>query len=213
MRAVVFAGPSIDAATVAGIAPVELRPPVMRGDVDALLAEPEPVTHIGIVDGGFLQGLMISPKELMRALDGRNPVKLFGSSSIGALRAVELADWGMTGVGRIYEMYRSGQVDEDDEVAITYDPDSLRALCEPMVNIRIAIEAALAEKVVDATAAETVIAIAKEFYFPDRTYDRILRAVPEAAGVDVPALREFLATRAPDAKREDAIRLLRHMMN
>ncbi len=35
-------------------------------------------------------------------------VKVYGSSSMGALRASELDEFGMVGVGRIYECYRSG---------------------------------------------------------------------------------------------------------
>ncbi|MEV4813556.1 TfuA-like protein [Micromonospora avicenniae] len=214
-RAVVFAGPSIDAATVAGLAPVEVRPPVKRGDIDLLLAESEPPTHIGIVDGQFLQGLMISPKEVLRAID-RHPgtVRVFGSSSMGALRAAELADEGMVGVGQVFEMYRSGTVDADDEVAITFDPESLRALCEPMVNIRVAISAAVDRAVISAASGAIVVAAAKELYFPDRTYARILRlpAVREkVSDPELMALREFLDTEAPDAKRDDAVALLRRM--
>ncbi|WP_026413550.1 TfuA-like protein [Actinomadura oligospora] len=214
-RAVVFAGPSIDAATIAGLAPVEVRPPVKRGDIDLLLAEPEPVTHIGIIDGQFLQGLMISPKEVLRALDRHaEPVRVFGSSSMGALRAAELVTEGMVGVGQVFEMYRSGAVDADDEVAITFDPGSLRALCEPMVNIRVAIAAAVAGGVVSPGGGEAVLSAAKGQYFPDRTYDLILR-LPEVreavGGAELAALRDFLAADAPDAKREDAVELLRRL--
>ncbi|MEU4777346.1 TfuA-like protein [Micromonospora sp. NPDC023633] len=214
-RAVVFAGPSIDAATIAELAPVEVRPPVKRGDIDLLLAEPEPPTHIGIVDGQFLQGLMISPKEVLRAIDRHpNPVRVFGSSSMGALRAAELATEGMVGVGQVFELYRSGAIDADDEVAITFDPDSQRALCEPMVNIRVAIAAAVERGVISPGSAATVLAAAKALYFPDRTYARILRlpVVRKQVGdAELVALREFLDADAPDAKRDDAIALLRRM--
>ncbi|MDF5756342.1 TfuA-like protein [Spongiactinospora sp. TRM90649] len=210
MRAVVFTGPSIDAASVAEIARVELRPPIKRGDIDALLAEPEPPTHIGIVDGQFLHGLMISPKEILRALDRRTPVRVFGSSSMGALRATELAGEGMVGVGRIFELYRSGAVEADDEVAIAFDPETLRPVCEPMVNIRIALAAAVAQGVVDEDLAERAVALAKARYFPERSYEGILREL-EAMGHDVTAMRDFLGDRAPDAKREDAVALLRQL--
>ncbi|MBQ0994698.1 hypothetical protein KBX08_32060 [Micromonospora sp. H61] len=214
-RAVVFAGPSIDAATVTELAPVEVRPPVKRGDIDLLLAEPEPPTHIGIIDGQFLQQLMISPKEVLRAIDRHpEPVRVFGSSSMGALRAAELVHEGMVGVGQVFELYRSGAINADDEVAVTFDTDSQRALCEPMVNIRVAIAAAVDRGVISPGSAETLLAGAKGLYFPDRTYARILRlpGVREAVGEpELVALRDFLDTDAPDAKREDAIALLRRM--
>ncbi|MEN3613807.1 TfuA-like protein [Plantactinospora sp. ZYX-F-223] len=214
-RAVVFAGPSIDAATIAELAPVEVRPPVKRGDIDILLAEPEPPTHIGIVDGQFLQGLMISPKEVLRAIDRHpEPVQVFGSSSMGALRAAELATEGMVGVGQVFELYRSGTIDADDEVAITFDPDSLRALCEPMVNIRVAIAAAVDGGVISSDSAATLLTAAKALYFPDRTYAGILRLPvvrEELSDTELVALREFLDTDAPDAKRDDAMAMLRRM--
>ncbi|WP_442778619.1 TfuA-like protein [Actinomadura sp. WAC 06369] len=117
---------------------------------------------------------MISPKEVLRAVDRHTaPVRVFGSSSMGALRAAELCEEGMVGVGQVFELYRSGAVEDDDEVSITFDPESLRPLCEPMVNIRIAVAAARARAVVSSMTAATVLATAKSLYFPDRTYDRI----------------------------------------
>ncbi|MBF8191021.1 hypothetical protein ITP53_36000 [Nonomuraea sp. K274] len=212
MRAVVFAGPSIDAGSIAEIAPeIEVRPPVKRGDIDALLAEPEPPARIGIVDGQFLQGLMISPKEVLKALDRHtDPIQVYGSSSMGALRAAELAGEGMIGVGQVFELYSSGQADADDEVAITFDPDSLRALCEPMVNIRVAVAAARERRIVSPATAESVLAAAKALYFPERTYARVLASAVAPAD-ELDALRDFLSAEAPDAKKEDAQELLRLM--
>ena len=45
--------------------------------------------------------MSISPKEVLRAIDAG--ITLYSSSSMGALRAVECAPYGMTGVGMIYE--------------------------------------------------------------------------------------------------------------
>jgi len=207
MRAVVFAGPSIEPKAVAGY-PVTMLPPVARGDIDRLMSRDSPPRYIGIVDGQFLQGLMLSPKEVLRAIDTHG-ARVFGSSSLGALRAVELADYGMTGVGKIFELYRSGQIDADDEVAITFDPDSLRPLCEPMVNIRIAVAAAVDGGVISPETADRALAVAKSLYFPDRTYSRLIQELGARTPHDeVRRLRAFLGTRAPDAKRQDAIALL-----
>ncbi|MEU6997264.1 TfuA-like protein [Nonomuraea sp. NPDC046570] len=207
MRIVVFAGPSIEPEACARF-PVELRAPVRRGDIDALVAEETPPDRIGIVDGQFLQGLMLSPKEVLRAMDDHG-VQVYGSSSLGALRAAELAGHGMKGVGQVFELYHSGRVDADDEVAITFDPDSLRALCEPMVNIRIAMAAAAQSGAVTAELADAALDIAKTLYFPDRTYARVLHELAAQAGeAELRDLRAFLENGAPNAKRADAITLL-----
>ena len=52
---------------------------------------------IGIVDGFFHQQPSVWHREILYALSQGVPV--FGGASMGALRAAELADYGMTGVG------------------------------------------------------------------------------------------------------------------
>ena len=57
---------------------------------------------------------------------------------MGALRAAELHTFGMRGVGRIFEAFRDGEVEDDDEVAVVHGPAELGylVLSEPMFNIR-----------------------------------------------------------------------------
>lgn len=207
-RGVVFAGLSLTADEI-GDRPVEVLPPVARGDIDALLARPEPPQRIGIVDGSFLQGLMLSPKEVLRALD--RGVTVFGSSSLGALRAAELDRDGMRGVGRVYAMYRDGEVEGDDEVAITFDPETRRVMCEPMVNLRLALAAARDAGVVRPETAELAVRTAKDLYFPDRTHRRLRHELERTLPADeLTALFAFLRE-APDTKRDDALLLLEEM--
>ena len=208
---VVFAGPSIDARAVAGVLDVELLPPVKRGDLGQLLARQRPPRYVGIVDGEFLQGLSVSPKEIVRAIESGG-LTVFGSSSMGALRAAELDDFGMVGIGTVYRMYRDGVVDADDEVAMVYDPESMRPLCEPMVNIRVAIATAVEQDVIPAVVGECALQIAKALYFPDRNYRSVLRLLGEHVDADtLSRLSGFLETNAPNAKRDDALALLRVM--
>jgi hypothetical protein len=210
-RAVVFAGPSIAAARAREVLDVEVLPPVRRGDVDALFRRESPPRRVGIVDGVFLQALAVSPKEILAALD-HHDVAFYGSSSMGALRAAELADLGMVPVGAIAGLYRGGEVDADDEVAITYDPRTLEALSEPMVNIRLALAAAVRDGTLPEHVATAAVAAAKALYFPDRSWPAVVRALSDRLPEeDAAALRAFVAAGPPDAKRDDAIALLRAM--
>ncbi|MEV6947708.1 TfuA-like protein [Streptomyces sp. NPDC051172] len=134
MDPVVFLGPSLDRATAVRTLDAEYLPPVARGDIDALLARPQPPCLIGIVDGRFLGSLAVSPKEVLRAVDAG--IAVYGSSSMGALRAAECGPFGVTGIGRIHDAYACGAVDADDEVALVYDPDTLHATSEPLINLR-----------------------------------------------------------------------------
>ena len=63
---------------------------------------------------------------------------MFGAASMGALRAAELAAFGMEGVGAIFEAFREGVLEDDDEVAVIHGPAEFGypVLSEAMVNIR-----------------------------------------------------------------------------
>ncbi|MFD6950252.1 hypothetical protein A6A08_02420 [Nocardiopsis sp. TSRI0078] len=207
MRPVIFLGPSLDHESAARILDAEYLPPIARGDIDALLAREVPPSAIGIVDGRFLDSLSISPKEVLRAVDAGIPT--FGSSSMGALRAAECAAFGMRGVGHVYEAYASGEIEADDEVAIVFDPTSLRALSRPMVDLRFAVRRGVEEGMIEAGAAELFLEAAKSLHFPRRTVGNALTVAKGDIGASAgEAIEKYFATDAPEVKREDALRLL-----
>src|SRR5690606_20419061 len=103
-------------------------------------------------------------------------IRVVGASSMGALRAAELAPFGMEGVGTIYQWFASGELVSDDEVALTFDPIEYRPLSEPLVNIRATLADAEAQGIIDRETARAVLEAAQALYFPKRTYPAILRA-------------------------------------
>ncbi|GAA4215456.1 TfuA-like protein [Microbispora amethystogenes] len=207
MTAVVFAGPSLRREFVPDRADIEILPPIQRGDIDALLARDVPPTVIGIVDGRFMQSLSISPKEVLKAVD--QGIHLLGSSSMGALRAVECAPYGMQGVGKIFEEYLSGRIDADDEVAMIYLEGEYTPLSEPMVNMRFAVRAGVSVGAFEERTGEVFLRAAKALYFPERTVDRVLRVIAgEVTAEEHHRIAGFFASSAPDTKSEDAAALL-----
>ena len=58
---------------------------------------------IGIVDGYFEGVLSVWHKEILWAM--AEGIHVFGSASMGALRAAELHPFGMHGTGRIFEAF------------------------------------------------------------------------------------------------------------
>lgn len=169
MRTVIFVGPSIAREALAQVLPeAEFRGPVERGDIEVLLHEDTSPDVIGVVDGKFLHAMSISPKEILTALN--KGVTVLGSSSMGALRAAELDTLGMTGIGTIYQWYAEGTIDADDEVAITFDPESLKALCTPMVNFRASVDELVGQGSVTVEEGGRIVETAKSMYFPDRTH-------------------------------------------
>lgn len=209
-RAVVFAGPSISHAEATRDVDVECLPPIERGDIDALLDRGEWPRAIGIVDGKFLHSLSISPKEVLRASDRGIPV--YGSSSMGALRAVECAPYGVVGVGRIFEAYNSGWTDQEDEVAVTFDPESLAASSQPLISWRLALRDAVDEGHLEEATADVFLAQAKKTYFPQRTVRLVLHTLGEQMSVGhKDAVAAVLRRPEADIKRLDAELLLRRM--
>ena len=119
-----------------------------------------------------------------------------------------------TGVGRVFEEYASGRNCADDEVAMVFDQDTLRALSEPLVNLRFAVAAAVEAGAASAGMADRFLRIAKELYFPDRRTSSVLTLLRREPGTDSVACDRFaayLTGTAPNAKCEDAIALIEAM--
>jgi hypothetical protein len=207
-RVVVFLGPSLDLATARALLDADYRPPVARGDVAALLAEAQPPSVIGVVDGRFMHTFAISPKEILAALD--RGIAVYGAASMGALRAAELGPYGMVGVGRIWAAYATGEIDADDEVALLYDEQTGAALTDPLITMRYAVEAAVRDGAATPAVAELFVTTARQMWYPHRRTREVLSAIRSRCQPDEhAALADYLANRAPDAKRDDAIALLR----
>ncbi len=93
-KPIVFLGPSLPRQEAEKLLDADYRPPIRRGDMDAL----PPGSIAGIIDGVFDQDLSVSPTEIRAAL--LRGVRVFGAASMGALRAVEVP--GVRGIGKIY---------------------------------------------------------------------------------------------------------------
>lgn len=200
---IIFLGPTLSREVASHYLEAEYRPPIKRGDLDTLLPEQQ---VIGIIDGLFLQSLSISSKEILRYLERGGTV--FGSSSMGALRATELAPFGMKGIGTVYQWYHTGYIDADDEVAMIHTDEDWRPLSEPMVNIRIALLEALQEGIVTPEEKRFLLRSAKSCYFPERSYPRLLQiAANKMSDQTIQALQKKFQ-QARNIKREDALLLL-----
>ena len=201
-QVVLFTGPSLHPDKARSLLEATILPPVKRGDLDQLL--PANVASIGIVDGEFYQSLAISPKEILPLLD--RGVRVYGASSMGALRAVELRTCGMVGVGRVFRLFRRGILDADDEVALAYSPSTYEALSEPLVNTRYILRAAVGRGMLSRAQSAEIIERLKQVYFPERTKCLLLSIVGERCGSQAALrMRQFLNSQAaPNIKEEDA---------
>ncbi len=117
-RIIVFLGPSLDRESAGKILAAEYRPPAKRGDITRAAGDGASV--ICLIDGVFHQDNAVAHREILAAV--KKGVKVVGASSMGALRAAEMDTLGMVGIGEIYRMYRDGELESDDEVALVFDP-------------------------------------------------------------------------------------------
>src|SRR4051812_15444582 len=98
-RIVVFTGPTIAVSQAREILEADYRAPAKAGDV--LIATRSHPDAIAIIDGLFESVPSVWHKEILFALS--EGVRVYGASSMGALRAAELHGFGMIGVGDIFE--------------------------------------------------------------------------------------------------------------
>ena len=211
MTLVVFTGPTLPPAEAREVLDALYLPPVSEGDVyRAALGGPR---AIGIIDGYFENVPSVWHKEILHAM--ARGIRVFGSASMGALRAAELAAFGMVGVGATFEAYRDGILEDDDEVAVIHGPAELGfpMLSEAMVNIRRTLSDAHGEGVISPLARTRLELIAKALPYRERAYHALL-SHGRAAGLPEDELDRFkawLPNGRCDQKREDAFLMLRAM--
>jgi hypothetical protein len=205
---VVFIGPSLPLKEAKKILDADYRPPVARDDVAVLLDDPPQV--IGIIDGVFHQQPAVSHKEILRALD--EGITVVGGSSMGALRSAELDYAGMIGIGTVYQEYRDGIIESDDDVAIVFDPVTHELLCEALVSMNHNFQRAEAEGIINSREVRMLYETAKKIYYPQRNYPRVLND----ADLDEDKKKKleiFLKEKGTDIKSEDARKVLTYIKN
>ncbi len=208
MTAVVFVGPTLPIDVCRRELDAVYLPPVAQGDVyRAALDGPD---AIGIIDGYFERVPAVWHKEILWAM--ARGIHVFGAASMGALRAAELAPFGMVGVGAIFEAFRDGRLEDDDEVTVVHGDvaSGYRQASVAMVDIRATLAAALATGVITDATHHALIRLAKAQFYPERGYASLFAAA-RATRVDldqVAALEAWLPGGQVWQKRADALAML-----
>ncbi|MEU9267255.1 TfuA-like protein [Streptomyces sp. NPDC048251] len=174
-----YVGPTLPASEPVLAAPgLRVLPPARHGDLfDTAIGGGDTLV---LIDGVYHQAPALRHKEILATM-GRG-VGVIGAASIGALRAAELAPYGMLGVGSVYSAYVSGETNGDDEVAVGQAPDGeFGALTWPLVNLRHVLQLAVPAGVIDAERAARLLAALRAVYYPQRTWAAV-RAVCRSQG-------------------------------
>lgn len=216
MTVCVFLGPSLPVDEASAILDAVYLPPARQGDVYRVVRDRAP-DRIGLIDGFFEQVPAVWHKEILFALT--EGVRVYGASSMGALRAAELEQFGMIGVGKIFDAYRTGRFppftdetfEDDDEVAIAHGPPELGyAGSDAMVDIRATLVAAEEQGVIDQACRDRLAEMAKGLFYKDRSFDKLIQMARSTTELKpwMPPFEDWLPRGKVSQKRLDAEALL-----
>lgn len=207
----VYAGPTISHRDVRERLPeAEPHPPVAHGDL--LQLRPRCGDTVLIIDGDFSDRLPLRSQEILLLL--QQGVRVVGAAGMGALRAAELHEYGMAGVGAVFALYRDGAVDGDDEVAVPHGgaEEEYRPTAESLIDIRCLLRSAVDAAALSADECAHVLSVAQSLPLADRRWPVIAAQLAEesdAPGADLwPRLRDLLPPAGAGAQFQDALRAL-----
>lgn len=208
MKPVVFGGPSLFGLPQQLLTTFDLRDPARAGDL--LRAAMDGAREIALIDGLFDQTPSVWHKEILWAL--ARGVTVAGAASMGALRACECEAFGMIGVGRIFEDYRTGRRVADADVALLHAPRELgyRPLTIALVDVAATLERLSANSLIDEAEAMLLGDSAATLHFSRRSWRSILTRT-EIAVDRKSALSLVITDNAVSQKMADARHLLELM--
>lgn len=222
MTLCIFTGPTVAADEARTLCQAIYLPPVRQGDVYRVAVSRQP-RAIGIIDGYFQQVPSVWHKEILWAM--AQGIHVFGSASMGALRAAELADFGMQGIGKIFAAYRNGVLEpyrdetfeDDDEVAVIHAPPEMgySPLSEAMVNIRCTLARACDQDVISRKTRNALVHTGKSMFYAKRSYKHLLEAAVKdgMTSHERDKLASWLVQGRVDQKRQDALDMLTEMQH
>ncbi|MFE5199030.1 TfuA-like protein [Streptomyces sp. NPDC056601] len=209
----VFTGPTAAGPSAKDLIPsCHLYPPAQHGDF--FRHEFSDGDVVVLIDGLYHAKAPIRHKEILETLSSGAIV--IGSASMGALRAAELHEFGMIGVGRIFEQFRDGTIEADDEVAVLHSPGpEWEVLSDALVNMRFALQLAQQAAIVSSSEGEALLEHARSLHYARRSWRAVQQ---ECAGnpslveatAKIMAFQERQPARTTDLKFQDALEGLRY---
>lgn len=168
-----FIGPTSFGMSLSEVLPSEtlVLPPVRRGDIQALI-EKEKASTVIIVDGTYHTYPAVSHVEIKNAL--QKNWKVWGLSSMGAIRAAEMHELGMQGYGTVFKRYIDDEDLPDDYVALVHGSDSpWFPISEPLIHIDFLLQQALRESIISHEFYQVLMDDLKNMWFGYRTIEYI----------------------------------------
>jgi hypothetical protein len=168
---------------------------------------------ICLIDGYFGNIPSVWHKEILFAL--KKGVTVCGSSSMGALRAAELHAFGMVGFGWVYQAFRLGVLQDDDEVCVLHAVEELNfdALSEAMVNIRYSLRRMTNRGLIRRGSEIRIASSLKELHFSKRNLPAVRSAFEHEFGDQGAAKFDLYESSKVDIKSMDADLMLNAVLS
>lgn len=212
-KPIVYLGPTLSREKAIKILDADYRDPAKKGDFLMLSQDSDEKKYVGFIDGVFLHDYPPSPIEVYHLATRKN-IELIGASSLGALRAVELEKFGMKGIGKIFQLYKNGIINADDEVAVTFTRENNILQSEAMIDIRFNLFLAYKKGIITNQTKKRIAKIAKNIYFPFRNYEDIIKLTQQQLPSiydELEGFRSYILKNRDSLKARDAIKLLKYL--
>ena len=203
----IYSGLTLDRATIAKHLPdADVGNPIQRGDI---WRDIKNRTHVVlIIDGKFHHNLPVSINEIMDGL--RCGIAIYGSSSMGALRAAELYPYGMVGHGKIFEFIKNDRYFRDDYLGQTFIEDKgvPREFSQSYIDLYFNMEALLLAHKISRVTFDAVTSLYRDLPYPSRNFATLKRSIDKQDD-EMKWASEAISQRMGSQKRADALSLLK----
>lgn len=199
---IIFSGPSLRPQDRA-CASIDFRPPAAQGDIFRAISDAP--AAIGLIDGFFGDRLAVHQKEILEAMEAG--IAVYGAASMGALRAVELAPFGMVGLGKVFQDYASGALSSDADVAVGHAPEALGFLATSvsLVDVKATLNHPVVRASFRSQLRRDILKSAQNIHFLERNWPRIVKETSSARD----DMLDILENNQVAQKRADARALVR----
>ena len=204
-KTVIFGGPSLTLVKSKALNYFEFRPPIKRGDLISILDAGGKKPIVLITDGVFGSSLAITPNECIEYIDKGG--LLFGSSSIGALRAADCFTRGMVGIGDIFMAYHLGYYHSESDVAVVYDQNSFEEITYSYAHIDNILKILLREKLITSIIFRKIGKQIKKIVWYERHDKNIMQAIASETdcGIITDKFKSLLNNDTYHPKKKDAL--------
>ncbi len=212
-KPIVYLGPTLRREEAVKILDADYRDPAKKGDFLMLSQDSDEKKYVGFIDGVFLHDYPPPPIEVYHLATRKN-IELIGASSLGALRAVELEKFGMKGIGKIFQLFKNGVINADDEVAVTFVRGSNILQSEAMIDIRFNLFLAYKKGIITNETKKGFAKIAKSIYFPFRNYEDLINLTQQkypSIHHELENFRSYILKNKDSLKARDAVKLLKYL--